>query len=92
MRVAGWKISGARRFWGLSTLFYGWVSCKLTVIIRVFEGGEGSTSGGRSEKSRESGDLLLDDARERDGEGRLACMFAVAIMCMGVGVQCGEFL
>ncbi len=49
-------------------------------MIRVFEGGEGSTRGGRSERSRESGDLLLDEARECDGEGRAACMFAVAIM------------
>lgn len=50
------------------------------MIIRVFEGGDGSTSGGRSEKSRESGDLEPDDARERCGDGRLACMFMFAIM------------
>jgi hypothetical protein len=47
-----------------------------TVIIRVFDGGDGSTSGGRSEKSRESGDLVPDDARERCGEGMVACIFA----------------
>lgn len=52
-------------------------------MIKVFEGGEGSTSGGRSERSIESGDLLLEEARERDGEGRVACMVAVAIMCVG---------
>lgn len=52
----------------------------LTVMINVFEGGDGSTSGGRSERSRESGDLLLEDARERCGEGMLTCMFVVAIM------------
>lgn len=63
------------------------VSCcrfalKLTVMMSVFEGGDGCTRGGRSDRSRESGDLLPDDARERDGEGRLACMLAVAIMCV----------
>lgn len=52
-------------------------------MINVFEGGDGSTSGGRSERSRDSGDLLPEDARDRDGEGRFACMFATAIMCMG---------
>jgi hypothetical protein len=46
------------------------------VIIRVFEGGDGSTSGGRSERSRDSGDLDPDDARERCGEGTATCMFA----------------
>jgi hypothetical protein len=47
-----------------------------TVMISVFEGGDGSTSGGRSERSRESGDFVPDDARERTGEGIVACMFA----------------
>jgi hypothetical protein len=46
-------------------------------MISVFEGGDGSTSGGRSERSRESGDLLPDDARERCGDGAVACMFAI---------------
>jgi hypothetical protein len=45
-------------------------------MMSVFEGGDGSTSGGRSERSRESGDLVPDDARERCGEGTCACMFA----------------
>jgi hypothetical protein len=49
-------------------------------MIKVFEGGDGSTSGGRSERSRESGDLLPDDARERDGVGIVTCMLAAAIM------------
>lgn len=48
----------------------------LTVIMSVFDGGDGSTSGGKSERSRESGDLLPDDARERCGEGMVACIFA----------------
>lgn len=52
----------------------------LTVMISVFEGGDGSTSGGRSERSRDSGDLLLDDARERDGDGIVTCMLAGAII------------
>jgi hypothetical protein len=51
-------------------------------MIRVLEGGDGSTSGGRSERSSESGDLLPDDARERSGEGMVTCMFAVASMCV----------
>jgi hypothetical protein len=46
-------------------------------MMSVFEGGDGSTSGGRSEKSRESGDLLPEEARERIGDGRVACMFAI---------------
>lgn len=51
-RFDGSKISGCKRF----------------VMIRVFEGGEGSTSGGRSERSSDScGDLDLEDARERFG-------------------------
>jgi hypothetical protein len=45
--------------------------------MSVFEGGDGSTSGGRSERSSESGDLDPDDARERCGEGICACMFAM---------------
>jgi hypothetical protein len=61
VRVESWKISGARRF----------------VIMRVFDGGEGSISGGRLERSRESGDRLLDDVRECCGDGRVACMFAI---------------
>jgi hypothetical protein len=59
----------ARRSWGA-----------LTVIMSVFEGGDGSTSGGRSERSRESGDLVPDDARERCGEGIVACMLATMYM------------
>lgn len=55
-----WKISGARRF----------------VIMRVFEGGEGSTSGGKLERSRDRFDLF-DDALERCGDGVDACMLAV---------------
>ena len=46
-------------------------------MISVFDGGDGSISGGKSERSRESGDLLPDDARERCGEGTVACMFAI---------------
>lgn len=52
------------------------------MMIKVLEGGDGSTSDGRSERSSESGDLLPEEARERDGEGRVACMFATAIMCV----------
>jgi hypothetical protein len=48
--------------------------------MRVFEGGDGSISGGRSERSIESGDLVPDDARERCGEGIVACMFAIMRM------------
>jgi hypothetical protein len=48
--------------------------------MRVFEGGDGSTSGGKSERSIESGDLVPDDARERCGEGIVACMFAIMYM------------
>lgn len=49
-------------------------------MIRVFEGGDGSTSGGRSERSIDSGDLERDEARDRCGDGRVACMFMVASM------------
>lgn len=42
---------------------------KPTVIMSVFEGGDGWTSGGRSERSRESGDLDREEARDRCGEG-----------------------
>lgn len=65
------------------------------MIIRVFDGGDGSTSGGRSERSRESGDLLPDDARERDGDGIVTCMLAVAIMysvCVRAEVLCGNVI
>jgi hypothetical protein len=54
---------------------------RLTVIMRVFEGGDGSTSGGRSERSRDSGDLLRDDARERCGDGTATCMFEMYAEC-----------
>ena len=60
----------------------------LTVIIRVLEGGDGSTSGGRSDKSRESGDLVPDDARDRCGDGIVVCtcMFAVVYVCARGGL------
>lgn len=61
----------------------------LTVMMSVFEGGDGSTSGGRSERSRESGDLLPDDARERIGDGgRVACMFAIIYVAQRYTVIC----
>lgn len=37
--------------------------------MRVFEGGEGWTSGGKSDRSSDKGLLVPEDARERDGEG-----------------------
>ena len=40
-----------------------------TLMMSVFEGGDGWTSGGRSERSRESGDLDREEARDRCGEG-----------------------
>jgi hypothetical protein len=43
-------------------------------MIRVFEGGDGCTRGGRSERSRVSGDLDPEDAREREGDGIVAFM------------------
>jgi hypothetical protein len=46
----------------------------LTVMIRVLDGGDGSTSGGRSERSNDSGDFAPEDARERTGEGISAGM------------------
>lgn len=61
------------------------------MMIKVFEGGDGSISGGSDERSRESGDLLLDEARECDGDGMPTCMFAAAIMCVWcVDVCVGE--
>jgi len=68
----------------------------LTVTISVLDGGDGSISGGRVERSRESGDRLLEDARERCGDGRVACMLAIMdverenvqnVCCMR---RCGE--
>jgi len=40
--------------------------------MRVLEGGDGWTSGGRSERSRVSGDLFssVEDCREGLGEGK----------------------
>jgi hypothetical protein len=46
-------------------------------MMSVFDGGDGSTRGGKSERSRESGDLLPDDALERCGDGIVACMLAI---------------
>jgi len=56
-----------------------WIKLRmiLTVTMSVLDGGDGSISGGRVERSRESGDRLLDEARERCGDGRVACMFAI---------------
>jgi hypothetical protein len=78
VRVEGWKSSGARRFCA-DVSWYGRQSDwhAHTVMMSVFEGGDGSTSGGKSERSRESGDLLRDDALERCGDGMVACMFAI---------------
>jgi hypothetical protein len=49
-------------------------------MIKVFEGGEGCTSGGRSERSSESGDLDRDDVRECCGEGRSVAMAVVMFL------------
>jgi hypothetical protein len=46
----------------------------LTVIMSVLEGGDGCTSGGRSEKSSESGDLDREEARECCGDGMVVVM------------------
>lgn len=63
---------------------------KLTVMIKVFEGGVGSTRGGRSERFSLSGDLLPEDARERVGDGISAgCMcvrFVEALLGSGIAV------
>lgn len=89
MRVENSKISGARRFWErLALTLFQWESAH-TVMIRVLDGGEGWTSGGRSERSRESGDLDRDDARERCGDGMVACMLAVIWMREQ---ECWEYL
>lgn len=65
----------------------------LTVMMRVFDGGDGSTSGGRSDRSMESGDLLREDARERCGDGMVGCMLAIMntehkSVCLSVGLLC----
>ena len=52
-----------------------------TVIMRVFDGGDGCTNGGRSERSSDSGDLEPDDARERCGEDVEACILAIIPKC-----------
>lgn len=51
------------------------------MMMSVFEGGDGSTSGGRSERSRVSGDLEPDDARERCGVGISTCISAAVYVC-----------
>lgn len=85
MRLLGSKISGSWRFYEVMLAVLGDGKrdshrLPLTVIIRVFEGGDGSTRGGRLERSRESGDFEPEDARERAGEG------IMAVMCRGSGV------
>jgi hypothetical protein len=50
----------------------------LTVMIRVFEGGEGCVRGGRSERSSESGDLVRDEDRECCGEGMFVAMAVIS--------------
>lgn len=73
------KSSGASRFWKtcqLLQLLESLCRKKHTVIIRVLDGGDGSTRGGRFERSIESGDLFPDDARERSGEGVAGCIVA----------------
>ena len=52
--------------------------------MRVFDGGEGSTSGGRSEKSSESDDLFLDDDRECWGEASVVDMLGNISRCLDV--------
>ena len=52
-----------------------------TVMMRVFEGGDGWTSGGRSERSSESGDLDREEARDRCGEG-------ISVVILLVGAHC----
>jgi hypothetical protein len=45
--------------------------------MSVLEGGDGCTSGGRSEKSSESGDLDREEVRECCGDGMVVVMFVV---------------
>lgn len=77
MRVDRWKISGDSRFWLLSVVSGQPRPRLLTVMMSVLDGGEGSTSGGRSERLRESGDLLPDDARERSVDGMVGCIVEI---------------
>ena len=50
-----------------------------TVIMSVFEGGDGCTSGGRSERSSDSGDFVREEARDRWGDSISVVMFAVML-------------
>ena len=62
------------------------------MIISVFEGGDGCTSGGRSERSSESGDLVRDEARDRCGDGMAVVISVVGcsttICCLAVSGYC----
>lgn len=59
-REVGWKIAGSRRFcWGgeeeLVRVYVWGEGAELTVIKRVFEGGDGEIRDGSAERSRERG-------------------------------------
>lgn len=61
--------------------------------MRVFEGGEGWTSGGKSERSSESGDFDREDARDRCGDGIwVAILFVGTHKTVPGGSSIGEVL
>jgi hypothetical protein len=89
------KISGSKRFCFLLAWSEVWERQLHTVIIRVLDGGEGSTSGGRSERSIDSGDfgdfgdLVSELARDREGEG-ISTDIVLAMIVEGLKIIWGE--
>lgn len=84
-REVGWKIEGSRRFYktGVSDVEHCGKRPRLTVIRRVFDGGEGEIRGGRVERSRERGlsvaSLSGVDAAENGGDALGFDMFGVEL-------------
>lgn len=67
-REGGEKIRGLVRFWGGVSWVYFGRGGGVTVIMRVFEGGEGCERGGREERSRQRGVEVLCVGGLSEGE------------------------
>lgn len=82
----GWKIEGSWRFWGgVSDDHSGNSGCWLTVMRRVFDGGEGLIKGGTAERSSDIGVLVPRDSglegAEFGGEFELVAIASSLLNC-----------
>lgn len=76
----------------VSTDSAGWIVKSLTVIMSVFDGGEGVIREGTSDRSIESGVLGPDDRRLEVSEVCCVCWYSSAVSIGGMTVDPNDIL